>query len=255
MAVEALPVRLPVMLPVTLPVRLAVILPALKLPEASRLTKVDAVLPAVAALAASSALWMAAADELPTVATVGLGKLPDRSPPADPTGEAPDAQLSVPEPLVVSNCPLMPSLPGSVHTTDPGKLSGALNARLLVLSLLLKMSLLAAVPLPRIVALPCEITVAAVSAPVAAVPVVLIVVEPPMLDAPLITAADKVLLVRVSASSRVTTTPEVGKVAVELTPVPPLAAERVPEVIRSALSGGISAAVKDVPDLTRPFTS
>ena len=86
-------------------------------------------------------------------------------------------------------------------------------------------------------------------------PVVLIVVEPLMLDAPLIVAAVNVLLVRVSVASRVTTTPEVGKVAVELTPVPPLAAASVPEVMIAALSGGISAAVRDVPEVTRPFTS
>ena len=83
----------------------------------------------------------------------------------------------------------------------------------------------------------------------------MIVVEPPILDAPLIVAAVKVLLVSVSVAASVTTTPVVGKVAVEFTPVPPLAFARVPEVMMAALSGGISAAVKDVPDLTRPFAS
>jgi hypothetical protein len=103
--------------------------------------------------------------------------------------------------------------------------------------------------------LPWELTLAAVSAPVAAVPVVLIVVEPLIFDAPLIVAALKVLLVRVSVAASVTTTPVVGKVAVEFTPVPPLAADRVPDVMMAALSGGISAANKDVPDVTRPLTS
>ena len=112
------------------------------------------------------------------------------------------------------------------------------------------------------VTFPCEVTFVAVSAPVFTVPVVLIIVEPQTVEAPFIVAAERVLLVsvsvvlrptrvsvvvgklsvpvltmvlitgavivllvKVSTASRVATTPEVGKVAVELTPVPPLATD------------------------------
>jgi len=163
---------------------------------------------------------------------------------------AADTQLKVPEPFVESTCPDVPLVLGSSHVSDDARVSGAFSATELVEPLSLSTSLFAVVLLPRIVTLP-----ATVWAPELTMPVVLIVVEPPMLDAPLIVAADKVLLVRVSVASRVTTTPEVGKVAAEFTPVPPLAAARVPEVMMAALSGGISAAIKDVPDVTRPLTS
>jgi hypothetical protein len=148
---------------------------------------------------------------------------------------AADTQLKVPEPLVESTCPAEPLVLGNSQVRDDARVSGAFRATELVEPVSLSTSLFAVVPLPRIVTLPWELTLTAVSAPVAAVPVVLIVVEPLISDAPLITAPDKVLLVNVSVASRVTTMPEVGKVAVEFTPVPPLAAARVPEVIREAL--------------------
>ena len=58
-------------------------------------------------------------------------------------------------------------------------------------------------------------------------PDVLMLVAPVITEAPsivpvVISALVKVLLARVSAASRVTMTPLVGKVAVELMPVPPL---------------------------------
>ena len=141
-----------------------------------------------------------------------------------------DTQLRVPEPLVESTWPLLPLLDGNSKVIDDAKVSGAFSATELVEPLSLSTSLFAVVLLPRIVMLP-----ATVWAPELTVPVVLIVVEPLIFDAPLIVAAVKVLLVRVSVESRVTTTPEVGKVAVEFTPVPPLAAARVPEVMMAAL--------------------
>ena len=76
---------------------------------------------------------------------------------------------------------------------------------------------LAAVPLPCSVTLPC-----ATFAPEVIVPVVAMMVEPPIVEDPLIVAAVSVLLVRVDAPASVTITPDVGNVAVELTPVPPL---------------------------------
>ena len=64
-------------------------------------------------------------------------------------------------------------------------------------------------------------------------PVVLMVVEPPMTDAPfmvpaVITGLINVLLVRVSDAVCVTTTPELGKVAVELSPIPPRFVGKIP---------------------------
>ena len=168
---------------------------------------------------------------------------------------AADTQLNVPEPLVESTCPDEPLVLGSSQVSDESRVSGAFNATELVELLSLSTSLFAVLLLPRIVTLPWELTLAAVSAPIDAEPMVLMMVEPPILDAPLIVAALKVLLVRVSVAASVTTTPEVGKVAVEFTPVPPLAAARVPDVMMAALSGGISAAVSVVPEVTRPFTS
>ena len=58
-------------------------------------------------------------------------------------------------------------------------------------------------------------------------PVVVIVVDPVITEAPsivpvVISALVKVLFASVSAASRVTMTPLVGKVAVEVMPVPPL---------------------------------
>ena len=163
---------------------------------------------------------------------------------------AADTQLRVPDPLVASTWPLLPLLDGNSKVIDDANVSGAFRATELAEPLSLSTSLLAVVLLPIMVTLP-----ATVWAPEFTVPVVLIVVEPPILDAPLIVAAVKVLLVSVSVAPSVTTTPEVGKVAVEFTPVPPLAAARVPKLMMAALSGGISAAVSEVPEVTRPFTS
>ena len=65
----AVPVTLPVTLPVTFPVKLAVIVPALKLPEASRATKAEAVLAFVAALAKVAPAATLLAVTPPTLAT------------------------------------------------------------------------------------------------------------------------------------------------------------------------------------------
>ena len=160
---------------------------------------------------------------------------------------APDTQLRVPEPLVESNCPDEPLVLGNSKVRDDPKVSGAFSATELVEPLSLSTSLFAVVLLPRIATLPATVWV-----PEFTVPVVLIVVAPPILDAPFIVAAVKVLLVSVSVAASVTTTPKVGKVAVEFTPVPPFAAARVPEVMMAALSGGMSDAVSEVPEVTRP---
>ena len=143
---------------------------------------------------------------------------------------AADTQLRVPEPLVDSNCPNEPLVLGNSKVRDEARVSEAFRATELVEPLSLSTSLFAVVLFPRIVIFPATVAV-----PDFIVPAVSIEVEPPILDAPLIVAALKVLLVRVSVASRVTTMPEVGKVAVEFTPVPPLATARVPEVIREAL--------------------
>ena len=100
--------------------------------------------------------------------------------------------------------------------------------------------------------LPWELTLAAVSAPVAALPVVLIVVDPAILDAPLIVAPFKVLFVSVSVASCVTTTPDTGNVAVELIPVPPLEGESCQVVILPASKLGMSPALSESPATTWP---
>jgi hypothetical protein len=89
-------VALPVTVPVTFPVRLAVMVPAEKLPEASRLTMVEAVLALVAAVVSLTEVAILAAVLDPTVATVGLGKLPLKSPPAAPVGAIPETQCYEP---------------------------------------------------------------------------------------------------------------------------------------------------------------
>ena len=72
--------------------------------------------------------------------------------------------------------------------------------------------------------LPCEeIDPEEVIDPELTVPVVSIVVEPPIVEDPVIVAALRILLVSVDAPASVTITPDAGYVAVELTPVPPLA--------------------------------
>ena len=80
-------------------------------------------------------------------------------------------------------------------------------------------------------------------------------VKVPVLEIVPITGAVNVLLVRVSAALSVTTTPDVGNVAVEFTPVPPTAVAKVPLVICAADRFGISAAVRLVAEMTRPFAS
>lgn len=96
------------------------------------------------------------------------------------------------------------------------------------LFLVFSTNLLAALTLPRMVMLPVEAMVEVVSME----PLVLIVVEPPIREAPLIvplaiTVLFKVLLLRVSVASRTTTVPEVGNTAEPLTPVPPLRVGKV----------------------------
>ena len=56
-------------------------------------------------------------------------------------------------------------------------------------------------------------------------------VKVPLLTIDPISGAVRVLLVRVSVAPSVTITPDVGKVAVEVTPVPPKDAPKVPELI------------------------
>src|SRR6266540_1618791 len=77
--VTCVPLILPVML-VALPLRVAVIVPAVKLPEASRFTKALAVLASVAPLAASVALATLAAVLVPTSETTVLDCVPVTSP-------------------------------------------------------------------------------------------------------------------------------------------------------------------------------
>jgi hypothetical protein len=83
-----------------LPVKFAVIVPAVKLPEPSRLTIVDAVFALVAVLAKLAPAATFAAVTPLTLATVGLGKFPPKSPPATPVGARPDAHPKVPDPFV-----------------------------------------------------------------------------------------------------------------------------------------------------------
>ena len=59
-------------------------------------------------------------------------------------------------------------------------------------------------------------------------------VRVPVLTIVPIRGAVRVLFVSVSVAVSVTTTPETGNVAVEFTPVPPLAVAKVPEVIKAA---------------------
>ena len=146
-----------------------------------------------------------------------------RSPLAGPVGEAPEVQLSVPEPLVESTWPDEPAVLGSSQINDDVRLSGAFKETEVVESLLLSTSLFAVVLLPRMVTLPDTVW-----APEFIVLDVLIVVEPPILEAPLIVAPASVLLVKVAIAASVTTTPVAGKVASEVMPVPPLARGRMP---------------------------
>ena len=80
----------------------------------------------------------------------------------------------------------------------------------------------------------CKVTLPlAAMAPEVIVPVVLTLVVPPIRPLLIVLALmielDSVLFVRVSVASRVTTVPLVGKIAVELTPVPPLEVGKSPE--------------------------
>lgn len=87
---------------VVLPLSDPVMIPAEKLPEASRPTMRDAVLVEVALLAAFAPLPILNAVTPPTWETVGLGKVPERSPPALPVGARPDVQERFPAPSVLS---------------------------------------------------------------------------------------------------------------------------------------------------------
>ena len=80
-------------------------------------------------------------------------------------------------------------------------------------------------------------------------------VKVPVLTIELINGAVKVLLANVSVAASVTTTPVLGNVAEELTPVPPLAVARVPDVMIAAERAGISDAAKEAPAVTRPLAS
>ena len=80
-------------------------------------------------------------------------------------------------------------------------------------------------------------------------------VNVPVLMIELINGAVRVLFVNVSVAASVTTTPALGNVAEELTPVPPYAAARVPDVMIAADRAGISDADKEAPAVTRPLAS
>ena len=99
---------------------------------------------------------------------------------------------------------------------------------------------MAVVAFPLIVTFPDT-----VAAPEAMAPVVLISVAPPIVELPLTVAVVIVLLVSVSVASRVTTTPVGGKIAVELTPVPPFAVGSTP--LTAALCARFTAPNPSVP--------
>ena len=154
----------------------------------------------------------------------------------------------------------MPSLPGSVKTTEPVNTSGAFSDTPLVESLSVKVSLLAVLLSPLIVTLLATVAAPVISMVVAPVmndgplmvPAVIsglisvlfvsesVVLRPtkvsslvgrikvPVLEIVLIAGLMMVLLVRVSVAVRVTTTPDVGNTAVELTPVPPSPVGKIP---------------------------
>ena len=93
----------------------------------------------------------------------------------------------------------------------------------MVVPLSFKTNLFAKVPVPCTVILP-----ATVVAPALIEPVVLMTVEPsitaaPSMVPPVMAGLVSDLLTKVSVASRVTMTPELGKVAVETIPVPPFA--------------------------------
>ena len=122
----------------------------------------------------------------------------------------------------------------------------------LIAFLSVKINLLAAPLLALIVTSPVTVVV-----PDFILPVVSIDVEPVMSAAPAtvppLSRGDSIVLLRnVSASSRVTTTPAVGKVADELTPVPPNVVGRVPLVMMEADKLGMSTGDRVVPEVTRP---
>lgn len=211
------------------------------------------------------------------MASVGLGYVPTKSPPAAPDAPpvpppTPVVQLNEPAPLVDSNWPALPSAVGKTHVTEAAKASGALKFKAEVLPPLFSVSTLAAVPLPLIVR-PALVAMA----PAVMVPVVFIELDPAISEAPLmvpavtiglvsvllvkvstvlrptsvsvelgsvrvplltielIRGAVRVLLVRVSVAASVTITPVVGKVALEVMPVPPYDAPKVPELMLLAV--------------------
>ena len=123
----------------------------------------------------------------------------------------------------------VPTSLGSVKTAELARMSGALSEMELVVPRSFRIMALAFVLSPRTVKVPLS-----TCAPEVIVPVVLITVESVISEAPLIVPAEitelvKVLFERVSVAARVTTTPSLGNVAVELTPVPPLLVDRRPD--------------------------
>ena len=70
-----------------------------------------------------------------------------------------------------------------------------------------------------------------------------------------ITGLVRLLFSRVSDAPSVTTIPEAGNVAVELTPVPPKVVASAPDVMFAAESAGISAGASEAPVVTRPLAS
>ena len=110
---------------------------------------------------------------------------------------------------------------GRVKVIEFARSSGAFKATELAFKRSLNRILFDVAALPLIVTFPSTVV-----EPDLTVPVVLMTVAPAITDAPLmvlavISAPSKVLLVKVSVALRVTTVPVVGKVALELIPVPP----------------------------------
>ena len=80
--------------------------------------------------------------------------------------------------------------------------------------------------MPVMPMLPAMVVAPALIVPVVEMLVVPVISAAPVIVPPLIVGEVKVLLVKVSVAASVTTVPDVGNTAVELTPVPPFASAR-----------------------------
>ena len=157
----------------------------------------------------------------------------------------------------------MPSAVGNTQVTDAAKASGAFKLTAKVFAPLFRVNRLDAAPVPLMVT-PAEVEIAPVvftevDPAITEAPLIVpaemigllsvllvnvsVVLRPtsvsvevgkvkvPVLTIDPIRGAVRVLLVRVSVAPSVTITPEVGKVAVEVTPVPPKDVPKVPELM------------------------